>query len=204
MKLDAKDFKRLQWAIAFLVIMALIGGGSLWTTHQLKINSEKTFKEVTAARRDMQAKLARASDEQQELRDKIDRFQQLKAKGYIGAERRLDWIEAIARIKVARRILKLEYELSPQRQVDSTLLPGGASAGGFELMASQMRLQLELLHEAELLAFLAELRDTVQALVKVRSCTIERIATGNTIRSGNLAQLKAECVLEWITLKDDK
>jgi hypothetical protein len=204
MKLDAKDFKRLQWAIAFLVIMALIGGGSLWTTHQLKKNSEKTFKEVTAARRDMQAKLARASDEQQELRDKIDRFQQLKAKGYIGAERRLDWIEAIARIKTARRILKLEYELSPQRQVDSTLLPGGASAGGFELMASQMRLQLELLHEAELLAFLAELRDTVQALVKVRSCTIERIATGNTIRSGNLAQLKADCVLEWITLKDDK
>jgi hypothetical protein len=204
MKLDAKDFKRLQWAIAFLVIMAPIGGGSLWTTHQLKKNSEKTFKEVTAARRDMQAKLARASEEQQELRDKIARFQELKAKGYIGAEHRLDWIEAIARIKVARRILKLEYEFSPQRQVDSTLLPGGASAGGFEVMASQMRLQLELLHEAELLAFLAELRDTVQALVKVRSCTIERIATGNTIRSGNLAQLKADCVLEWITLKDDK
>jgi hypothetical protein len=152
----------------------------------------------------MQAKLARASEEQQELRDKIARFQELKAKGYIGAEHRLDWIEAIARIKVARRILKLEYEFSPQRQVDSTLLPGGASAGGFEVMASQMRLQLELLHEAELLAFLAELRDTVQALVKVRSCTIERIATGNTIRSGNLAQLKADCVLEWITLKDDK
>jgi hypothetical protein len=100
MKLDAKDFKRLQWAIAFLVIMAPIGGGSLWTTHQLKKNSEKTFKEVTAARRDMQAKLARASEEQQELRDKIARFQELKAKGYIGAEHRLDWIEAIARIKV--------------------------------------------------------------------------------------------------------
>lgn len=203
MKLDIKDFKRLQWAIAFLVIMALIGGGSLWTTHQLRINSEKAFKEAAAARRDMQTKLARASDEQQELRDKIAHFQELKAKGYIGAERRLDWIEAIARIKVTRRILKLEYEFSPQRQVDSTLLPGGASAGGFEVMSSQMRLQLELLHEAELLAFLAELRDTVQALVKVRSCTIERIA-GNTIRNGNLAQLKADCVLEWITLKDDK
>lgn len=204
MKLDAKDFKRLQWAIAFLVIMALIGGGSLWTTQQLKKSSEKTFMEVTAARRDMQAKLARASEEQQELRDKIARFQELKTKGYIGAEHRLDWIETIARIKTARRILKLEYEFAPQRQVDSTLLPGGALAGGFELMSSQMRLQLELLHEAELLTFLAELRDTVQALVKVRSCTIERIATGGAIRSGNLAQLKADCILEWITLKDDK
>jgi len=203
MKPDAKDFKRLQWAIAFLVIMALVGGGSVWTTLQLKQSSEKAFQEATVARRDIQSKLARARDEQQELRDKIDRFQALKARGYIGAEQRLDWIEAIARIRAARRIFKLDYEFAPQRPVDAGILPGGASAGGFEIMASQMQLQLQLLHEGELLAFLAELRDTVQALVQVRSCTIERIPPSNTDR-GNNAQLKADCTLEWITLREGK
>ncbi len=203
MKPDAKDFKRLQWAIAFLVIMALVGGGSVWTTLQLKQSSEKAFQEATVARRDIQSKLARARDEQQELREKIDRFQALKARGYIGAEQRLDWIEAIARIKAARRIFKLDYEFAPQRPVDAGILPGGASAGGFEIMASQMQLQLQLLHEGELLAFLAELRDTVQALVQVRSCTIARIPPSNTER-GNNAQLIAECTLEWITLKEGK
>lgn len=203
MKLDAKDVKRLQWAIAFLVIMAAIGGGSVWTTHQLKISSEKAFKEAAAARRDMQTRLARASEEQQELRDKIERFQALKTRGYIGPEQRLDWIEAIARIKAARGILKLDYEFAPQRPADAGLLPGGASAGGFEIMSSPMQLQLQLLHEGELLTFLAELRNTVQALVKVRSCTIERIAPGNPGR-GNLAQLKADCTLEWITLREGK
>ena len=98
MKLDAKDFKRLQWAIAFLIAMAMVGGASVWTIQQLKKSSEKAFQEATAARRDMQTKLARASEEQQELRDKIERFQALKARGYIGPEQRLDWIEAIARI----------------------------------------------------------------------------------------------------------
>ena len=39
MKLDANDFKRLQWAIAFLVIMTLIGGGSVWTIWQVEIRS---------------------------------------------------------------------------------------------------------------------------------------------------------------------
>ncbi len=203
MKLDAKDFKRLQWAIAFLVIMALVGGGSLWTTQQLKKSSDKAFQEATAARRDMQTKLARANEEQQELRDKISRFQALKDQGYIGPEHRLDWIEAIARIKAARRIIKLDYEFSPQRLADSGLLPGGASAGGFEVMSSQMQLQLQLLHEGELLTILADLRDSVQALVKVRSCAIERVAPGNTGR-GNLAQLKADCTLEWITLRETK
>ena len=101
MKLDAKDIKRLQWAIAFLVIMALAGGGSVWSTQQLQKSSERTFKEASAARSEIQAKLARARDEQAELRDKIGRFQALKTRGYIGPEQRLDWIETIARIKAA-------------------------------------------------------------------------------------------------------
>ena len=203
MKLDTNDFKRLQWAIAFLVIMTLIGGGSVWTIRQLEISSERAFQEATAARRDMQNRLARASEEQQELRDKITRFKELQARGYIGPEQRLDWVETIARIKTTRRIFKLDYEFAPQRPVDAGILPAGASAGGFEIMSSQMQLQLQLLHEGELLAFLAELRDSVQALIQVRSCAIERIAH-SSIDRGNNAQLKAECILEWITLKEIK
>ena len=86
---------------------------------------------------------------------------------------------------------------------DASMLPGGASAGGFELMASQMKLQMQLLHEGELLAFLAELRRSVEALIQVRSCAVERIPANNTERGRN-AQLKADCTLEWITLKDGK
>ncbi|MBK8120553.1 MAG: hypothetical protein IPK39_16265 [Sulfuritalea sp.] len=203
MKLDAKDFKRLQWGIAFLVIMILIGGGSVWTARQWHQDSERAAQQAAAARRDIQGKLARASQEEQELRDKIGRFQALKARGYIGPEQRLDWIETIARIKTARRILKLDYDFAPQRPVDATILPGGALVGGFTVMASQMHLQLQLLHENELLAFLAELRDAVQALVQVRSCTMERLMLDNTDR-GSKAQLQAECPLEWITLKEGK
>lgn len=203
MKLDAKDLKRLQWAIAFLVIMALVGGSSVWTSQQLKSSSEKAYQEASVARKDIQTKLARAREEEQELRDKIIRFQALKAHGYVGPEQRLDWVEAIARIKAARRIFKLDYEFAPQRPVDASILPAGPSAGGFEIMASQMRMQMQLLHEGELLGFLAELRDTVQAIVQVRSCAIERIAAGNLERGKN-AQLKAECTLEWITLREGK
>ena len=207
MTLDAKDLKRLQWAIAFLVIMSLVGGGAVWTTEQMKKSSNKALLDATAARKDIQAKLAQARDEQQELTEKLNRFQALKARGSIGPERRLDWIDAIARIKAARRIFKLDYEFAPQKPVDPSILPGGAAAGGFEIMSSQMRLHMQLLHEGELLAFLSdlttELRSSVEALVLVRSCTTERLAPGSTDR-GSKAQLKADCTLEWITLKEAK
>ncbi|MBI5791279.1 MAG: hypothetical protein HZA63_07380 [Rhodocyclales bacterium] len=203
MKLDAKDFKRLQWAIAFLVLMGAVGGGSVWTALQMKKSGEKALKEATAARTDIQTKLARARDEQAELRDKIDRYQALQARGYIGPEQRLDWIEAIARIKVARRIFSLDYEFTPQRPVESAILPGGPTAGGLQFVSSQMRLQAQLLHEAELISLIEDIRNAVQALIQIRSCTIQRLPTSTTDRS-NSAQIKAECTLEWITLKDGK
>lgn len=203
MKLDAKDFKRLQWAILFLAIMAMLGAALVWGALHLNRSSEKAFKEATAARSEIRTKLARAREEQEELREKINRFQALKDRGYIGAEQRLDWIEAIARIKAARRLFKLDYDFSPQRPVDTSILPGGASAGGFEIMSSQMRLQAHLLHEGELLLLLDDLRNAVQALIQIRSCSMERIASRPSERTTG-AQVNAECTLEWITLKEGK
>lgn len=202
MKLNANDFKRLQWSIAFLVLMALVGGGSLWGALTLQKNGEKNMKQSTAARLEVQGKLARARYEEAELRGKIGRFQGLKDRGLIGEERRLDWVEVIARIKTARRLSKLDYEFAPQRLVDASILPGGAAAGSFEIVSSQMKLRLNLLHEAELLDFLAELRNSVQAMLQVRSCAIEPITDRNV--RGNNAQLKADCTLEWITLRERK
>ncbi len=208
MTLDTKDLKRLQWAIAFLVIMSLVGGGAVWTTEQMKKSSARTLQDAATARNSMQAKLTRAREEQQELTEKLNRFQTLKARGYIGPEKRLNWVEAIARIKAERRIFKLDYEFAPQRAVDASLLPGGALAGGFEILSSQMRLNMHLLHEGELLAFLADLRgglrsNTIEALVLVRSCALERLGTSSADR-GSKAQLKADCTLEWITVREAK
>lgn len=203
MKLDANDFKRLQWSIAFLVIMTLVGGGSVWISLRMKESGEKAAREATAARQEIQGKLSRARVEEQELRAKIQSFEAFKARGYIGPEQRLDWIEAIALIKAARNIDKLDYDFSPQRPVDANILPGGASAGGFEIMSSQMRMRVHLLHEGELLTLLADLRNAVRALVQVRACTLERLAPDNADRGSN-AQLAAECTLEWITLKETK
>lgn len=203
MKSDNSDLGHLKWAIAFLLILSACGGAAVWTTLQMQKAGERSIKEATAARSDIRAKLARARDEQEELRDKIGRYQAFRDRGYIGPEKRLDWVEAIARIKAARRIYKLDYEFSPQRPVDAAILPAGASAGGYEILASRMKLQVQVLHEGELLALLDDIRGAVRALIQLRSCEIERSLAGSGDRS-NPAPLKAECVLEWITLREQK
>jgi hypothetical protein len=207
MKMDATDLKRLQWAIAFLVIMSMVGGGAVWTTVQMKNNSSKALQEATAARKDIQAKLERARDEQQELTEKLNRFQSLKDPRLFRSGKAPGLDRSHRPDQGCTPHFKLEYEFAPQRLVDASILPGGAAAGTFQIMASQMRLQIQLLHEGELLGFLADLRSdlrgAVEAVVQVRSCAIERLESSAADR-GSKAQLKAECILEWITLKEGK
>jgi hypothetical protein len=200
---EASDLGRLKWAIVLLIVLSATGGGAVWSTLQLQKAGEKSIKEATAARNDIRTKLARARDEQAELRDKIGRFLTLQERGFIGPEQRLDWVETMARIKVARRIHRLEYDFAPQRPVDASILPGGAAAGGFEFMSSQMRLNAQFLHEGDLLGLIDEIRASVRAMIQLRSCTLERIPVNPSDR-GSSAQLKAECILEWITLRERK
>jgi hypothetical protein len=204
LKLSQDDFRRIQWSLVALVMLALLGAvvvvGSLQATKAAKVEAQK----VEAERGEIRNKLARAREEEQEIRGKIARYQELVGRGYVTEEQRLDWIERIAQIKAARKLIDVQYELMPQKAVESALLPEGAVGGGYEFMSSTMKLQMQLLHEGDLLGFLADLRSKVRALVVVRQCNVERIARGTGTERGTQAQLKADCDIDWITLREKK
>jgi len=198
------DFRRIQWSLLALVVLALLGAAVVFGSLQATKAARAEARKVEAERGEIRIKLARARDEEQEIRAKIARYQGLINRGYVTEEQRLDWIERIAQIKAARKLIDVQYELMPQRTVESALLPEGAAGGGYEFMSSAMRLQMQLLHEGDLLGFLADLRANVRALIVVRQCKVERIARNGSTERGAQAQLKADCDIEWITMREKK
>lgn len=203
MTFSSRDFKKIQWAALLLIMSLLIVGAAIWSALAQQKAATQTHKNTLASEKEMASNLARARNEEQELREKIIRYELLKQRGIVGAEQRLDWIDLINHIKITRHISKLEYEFSPQRKIDATLSPEDAEAGGMSFMASQMHLRLSLLHEGELLGFLDDLRTTAPALIQVRACNLARSMPGpaDATQRGIKPQLTAECTLEWITLK---
>jgi hypothetical protein len=199
-----EDFRRIQWSVAILVLFALLGAGVVFGSLQLTKAAQAEARKVEAERGEARSKLARARDEEQEIRAKIARYQDLVARGYVTEEQRLEWIERIAQIKTARKLLDVQYELMPQKPVDAALLPDGATGGGYEFMSSKMKLQMQLLHEEDLLGFLNDLRARVRAMIVVRKCLVERIPRSGGGERGTQPQLKAECDLDWITLREKK
>lgn len=187
----ANIFKRIRWNLALFLATVLIGAAMLYYSRSLWIDAQKVHKQATAKRGEVQGRLANAQNEEKELLEKFARYQDILARGYIGGERRLDWVEQIRKIKTTRKLLDVLYELEPQQVLD------GTNASGFDFMVSRMRLQMQLLHEEDLLIFLADLRESMRAYTSVKSCNVMR-----QTRPGSSIQLSADCSIDWITLRE--
>lgn len=190
-----EDLRRLGWSLIAAAAMVAVGAGTLLASRATALEHRRLYDQAAAELREAQQQLARARDQESEINGKIGRFNALVAAGIIGEEERLAWVERIKAIKTARRLLDLEYEIAPQRGLDPAVAPG--SSGPFEFRSSVMRLQMDLLHELDLLRFLADLEDSVPAFVRPQRCSIERLP-------GDAGPMKADCLLDWVTIRGRK
>ena len=131
------------------------------------------------------------------MKEKLDVYQQLKSLNVLGEERRLEWADAIARIRAQRELLDLRYRVERQRPLVS--VPG--KPANVDFYASNMRVDIALLHEEDLLRFLSDLRASGNAYYAVKRCALERTgqaATGTSI----IPRLRADCEIDLITIID--
>jgi len=140
-------------------------------------------------------RLAHAETEKEEIRQYQPHFVELRRRGLVGPERRLDWVEAIRQIQEQRRLLPLTYEIEVQQPYRlETALP----TGDYALLGSRMVLHMDLLHELDLLNFLSDLRLT--GTFAVQDCVIRRAAGAAPVAGVLAPTLNADCTLNWLTL----
>jgi hypothetical protein len=191
------ELKKL--ALPFSVSLVLVAAGfALIQVAGASLRTEKARLTAAQAQRTQNAeRLARIAEEEREVKEKLDVYQQLKQLNVLGEERRLEWADAITRIRTQRELLDLRYRV--ERQKPLTSIPG--KPANVDFFASTMRVDLALLHEEDLLRFLADLRDSGNAYYSVKRCAMERTgqaATGTSI----IPRLRADCEIDLITIVD--
>jgi hypothetical protein len=194
-QISVVSFQSLRWGLALLLLASLFAATSIAAALHFDRQATQAHQRVLVRQAETSAKLARVHDDEREIRAKINRYQELLRQNRIAPERRLEWVETLRRIKESRRLLGLEYEIAPRRPLDEK----NPSTGGYDFHTSQMKLEMPLLHENDLLGLLADVAAQVQALVSVKSCKIERIAAG---LQSTEPTLKASCEIDWITLEE--
>jgi hypothetical protein len=197
MNLTPDDIKKLVLPLAMAAVLLAAGAALIWGSTQSFGAAQRQLTAAQAERKQNTERLARIAEEQREVSEKLDIYKQLKTLSILGEERRLEWADAITRIRTQRELLDLSYRIERQRLLKS--LPGKPE--GIEFLASTMRVQVALLHEGDLLRFLADLRASGNAYYAVRACSLMRTgqaATGTTITP----RLRAECEIDLITIID--
>jgi hypothetical protein len=197
MNATSPEFKRL--ILPLLAFALLVGAGValiLWSNHVL-VSAKRQLAAVSAERAQNTERLLRIADEEREVKEKIAVYRQLTALGILGRERRLEWADAIKRIRAQRGLIDLRYRVAPQKPLVS--VPG--KPGTIDFYASTMKVNLALLHEEDLFGFLADLRASGNAYYAVRRCTLSRTGVPPTAAS-LAARLNAECDIDLITIVD--
>jgi hypothetical protein len=186
-------------APALLVGLALLGAGGalIWKADASLAAAKRELAAAQAERLQNTERLARIAEEEREVKEKLEVYQHLKRLNILGEEKRLEWADAMTRIRAQRELLDVRYRVERQRLLTS--VPG--NPGNVEFNASSMRVDLALLHEEDLLRFLSDLRNSGNAYYAVRRCSLLRTgqpATG----TGITPRLRGECDIDLITVLD--
>lgn len=185
--------------LPLLGAIAMLGASAalIWLAEESLREAQRTLAAAQQERRQNAERLERIAEEEREVKAKLDIYQRLKALNVLGEERRLEWADAIARIRTQRELLDVRYRVERQKLLSS--MPGKPAS--VEFYASSMRVDLALLHEEDLLRFLADLRASGNAYYSVKRCSLQRTgqaATGVSITP----RLRADCDIDLITIVD--
>ena len=199
MKLGRSDIKKLRLPIAGFVALILAGVACAFAADNY-LQKTKTLGAATSAQRaEVQAKLASANEEEREIKANLQQYQALAARGIVGEENRLDWVDTVTAIKNERRLFNISYSIEPQKEL---AYPGFSPGGGVKFLVSRVKLSIQLLHEEDLLNFIDDLSRRGKPYLSVRSCNVTRASLGG---GTTLApRLQGECVFDLITISHGK
>jgi hypothetical protein len=186
-------FASLKLSLLLVLAALLLAVGSvLWSRNQAQeatLAMQQQRSKLNGARQ----QLSRSNQQQQLIATHLADYQTLVARGFVGAEDRLAWIEAAQLANREAGLYGLDYRLAPR----TSSLP--ALAKGLPLGQTVMTLTMPLLVETDLSRFLAALMARAPGMVRVQGCRLTQLTDG-PFEVVNQPRLQAECDLLWFTV----
>ena len=197
MTLTREELQKLAPPLLIALALAAVGVGIVYSAGEGLRVAQARLAVAQTERRQNAERLARIAEEEREVSQKMDVYRQLKGLNILGEERRLEWADAINRIRVQRELLDVRYRVERQKLVASA----AGKPANVDFFASTMRVEMQLLHEEDLLRFLADLRASGNAYYSVKRCAIAR--TGQAVGGATMTpRLSAQCEIDLITIVD--
>ena len=150
---------------------------------------------VTSQQGRLNAEIDRIIEDEALLNDMGGAFERLKEKGFYGREDRLAWTEVLKQVSERLKLPNFKYSIEPQQDI-SNIGSGFQSNLGFS--ASVMRIEADLLHEADFSTIVQHLSDFSPGVFRVEECKITK--DGLVSLSHIKRNFGIDCILVWYTV----
>lgn len=197
MNFSAEEIRKLAAPLLILVALLAAGAALIYWTQQEQRTAAQQLAAAREDRSQARERLARIAEEEKEVNDKLEVYLRLRKAHILGEERRLEWADAMTRIRTSRELLDLRYLVERQR----ALFSAAGKPANVDFFASTMKVNIDLLHEGDLLGFLRDLRESGNAYHSIKRCMMARTGSAPTGTS-IVPRLRAECEIDLITIID--
>jgi type VI protein secretion system component VasK len=196
--MNQQDWRRLRFPILALgMVLVAIGllvsyADQYYSKNQIALQTQQNL--LNQARQKFQS----SGQEKQMITQYLPAYNDLLVTGFIGEEHRIEWIENLRQIHNQHKLFSIEYSIGLQENYKPNFLP---NLGNFVLHKSTMKLNLDMLHEGDIITLLDGLQQQATPFI-VRDCEIKR-PVGAVINVKNMSSnMRAVCDIDWLTLRD--
>ena len=198
MKFSKSDFPLMRWSILSFCASLAISAAILYSSGEFAERTQRDLRNAQNMGNDARNRLAAAHEDQKNMTIYADEYGALIDRKIIGDDQRLDWMEGLGKLLHQSLVMDFRYSIAPQKKYAPQ---PPIDSGNFDINYSEMKLQFDLLHEAQLLNFFTALHSQIKGYYQLESCALHRVSDNN-ISAAASAHLKAECNGGWITLKN--
>lgn len=190
------DRSVLRGTIILSVVCVLVSAALLAGSYYFRENMEREYNANHASFRHASQQYLAVDEEERIIDEFYPVFVRMHRQGLLGEERRLSWLETLRAAGDAIRIPELSYKVDAQQKAEPEF---PLALGGYSLYRSPMNLNIGLLHEGDLFRLLKALDRDALGQYSVRSCEF-RMREGLLVLDPTKSNIKADCVLDWLTL----
>lgn len=197
MNFSLSDWQKLRFPLIglgiALILMTLLAGYAQKQAEAAQAQLAEQQGRLGQARQRYQA----SGIEKETIIKYLPLYQRLIEDGFVGEERRIEWVDALRRTHQDHKLFGIKYSIGMQEGYKPAF---NLNLGAFELNRSVMKLELSMLHEGDLLTMLEGLDAAQTTPFIVRECEINQLTEVKMDRFS--PNFMAICELDWLTVRE--
>lgn len=199
MRSELIDWLVIRNALIGLIVSIGVGAGLVVGSIYFEQHMQQEYNRNNAQFQSISQRYLAMDEEERLINEYSPEFLQLFERGIIGEERRLDWIEVLRDAGNSLKLTALSYTIESQKPYVPAY---PINLSSYNLLYSTMRLNLTLLHEADLFTLLETLNRRAPGSFTVTACRLNNNVPADAgTTDASRGNVNAECTLDWFTLR---